>query len=158
MPQISLIACMAHNRVIGYQNHIPWHLPEDLAFFKKKTQGTTVIMGRNTFHSIGHPLPNRQNIVLTHKPETISPSLTTASSLDHALKISYNNHIFLIGGSQVYHEGLSYAHALYLTILDQEFEGDTFFPKFRHLFTCTEQTAFQTRTLSGAYTVWKPNQ
>jgi dihydrofolate reductase len=106
---ISLIAAMTCNRVIGYQNRMPWHLPADLQHFKALTLGKPLIMGRKTFESIGKPLPNRQNIVLTRGLGDINSGVTIAHTLEQALPL---------------------ASRMYLTLIDTELEGDTFFPEW----------------------------
>jgi dihydrofolate reductase len=127
---LSLIAAMTRNRVIGYQNRMPWHLPADLQHFKAITLGKPVIMGRKTFDSIGKPLPHRQNIVLTRGNDAI-PGITLAHSLDEALTLAEpKTEIMVIGGSELFQQALPLAKHMYLTLIDTELEGDTFFPEW----------------------------
>ncbi|GFN45058.1 type 3 dihydrofolate reductase [Candidatus Regiella insecticola] len=127
---ISLIAALAHNRVIGMQNLMPWHLPADLAWFKRNTLGKPVIMGRKTFESIGRPLPGRLNIVLSHQPEA-DQGVTWVSSIDQALATAVNvPEVMIIGGGNLYTQFLPYANRMYLTHISAIVEGDTYFPNY----------------------------
>lgn len=134
---INIIAAMAKNRVIGWDGKIPWNIPEDKSYFKKITSGSIVIMGRRTFEEIGFPLPNRYNIVVSGQKSFSGDSLCTAVSTGNALEIARNyaekhgiSEIFLCGGEKIYTHGLQYAQRIYLTELDDEYKGDTFFPVF----------------------------
>jgi len=128
-PIISIIAAMAHHRVIGIRNELPWDLPEDMAHFRKTTQQKPVVMGRKTFESIGKPLPGRKNIIITRDPQWSFPGCLTVHSLEEAIKAGEGfPEIMIIGGAQIYKEALSKAHKLYLTFIDMEVEGDAFFP------------------------------
>jgi dihydrofolate reductase len=121
---------MANNRVIGYKNQLPWHLPADLKHFKALTLGKPVIMGRKTFMSIGKPLPGRQNIVITSQELNV-PNVTTVNSLTEAItKIQPCQEIMIIGGATLYESALPIATRMYLTFIDHTFTGDTFFPKW----------------------------
>lgn len=134
MGDIIIIAAMAANRVIGRDNRLPWSIPEDLRQFKEKTIGYPLIMGRKTFESLGKPLANRQNIVLSRRPDLHLPGCTVVSSLDQALSLCRNREkIFIIGGGQVFKQGLAVATTLILTILDREVPGDIVFPDFAGL-------------------------
>ncbi len=130
---ISLIAAVLKNRVIGKKNKLPWHLPADFAHFKKLTMGHPVIMGKNTFLSIGKPLPNRTNIVLVNDGFTAEGCLI-ARSLDDALALAKKStggeEIFIIGGASVYAQFLPRANRLYLTFIDAGFDGDAYFPEW----------------------------
>lgn len=129
---ISLIAALAHNQVIGMQNLMPWHLPADLAWFKRNTLGKPVIMGRKTFESIGRPLPGRLNIVLSHQPEA-AQGVIWVSSIDQALATAVNlPEVMIIGGGNLYTQFLPYANRLYLTHISAIVEGDTYFPKYEN--------------------------
>lgn len=123
------IAAMARNRVIGNQNDIPWHLPEDFKWFKKKTTGNTLVMGRKTFDSIGKPLPGRKTIVVTRQDIEI-PGVTVVHSLDEIEKLENPGTVFIGGGSEIYKMALPYCSELYLSLVDATPEGDTFFPEF----------------------------
>jgi len=129
--KISLVAAMAENRVIGRDNDIPWHLPEDLRRFKARTHGHWVIMGRRTFESLGKPLPGRTTIVLTSRADFRPEGVRVAASLDEALDMAADqDEVFVLGGEAVYAEALPRADSLYLTIVHAEVEGDTRFPPF----------------------------
>jgi len=131
---ISLIAAVAKNGVIGAKNQLPWYLPEDLKRFKELTTGKVVVMGRKTFESIvarlGKPLPNRTNVVITRQTDLKVPEgAVVQSSLEDALH-SYggSGEVFIIGGGEIYRQGIELADRLYITHVDQEVEGDTKFP------------------------------
>lgn len=136
---LSLILARARNGVIGINNTLPWHLPEDLAFFKRTTMGAPIIMGRKTHESIGRALPGRRNIVVTRNAAYQSPfiitnpattsvavvtSLTAATDLCHDVP-----EVFLIGGAELYQQAMPLASKLYLTEIDHDFAGDAFFPE-----------------------------
>ena len=125
---LSLIVAMTKNRVIGKDNQMPWHLPADLAWFRQNTTGKPVIMGRKTFESIGRPLPKRTNIVLSRQPFEYD-GVIWKDSLESAVDfVRDSEEIMLIGGGQLFNEYLSKADCLYLTEIQTELDGDTFFP------------------------------
>ena len=125
---LSLIVAMTQNRVIGKDNQMPWHLPADLAWFRQNTTGKPVIMGRKTFESIGRPLPKRTNIVLSRQPFEYD-GVIWKDSLESAVDfVRDSEEIMLIGGGQLFNEYLSQADRLYLTEIQTELDGDTFFP------------------------------
>ena len=125
---LSLIVAMTKNRVIGKDNQMPWHLPADLAWFRQNTTGKPVIMGRKTFESIGRPLPKRTNIVLSRQPFEYD-GVIWKDSLESAVDfVRDSEEIMLIGGGQLFNEYLSQADRLYLTEIQTELDGDTFFP------------------------------
>ena len=129
--QISLIAAMGKNRVIGKNNSLPWKLPEDMKRFKELTLGKPVIMGRKTFESIGKPLPNRKNIILTRDKNYKAKECIVVHSKEDALKAAEGNEeIMIIGGEQIFREFLQKADKMYLTFIDEYFEGDTYFPEY----------------------------
>jgi len=129
---ISLIAAMDKNRVIGKGGKLPWNLPADMKYFKDKTLGKPVIMGRKTYESVGKPLPNRTNIIVTHNQDYKAEGCIVVHSVDEALKAAENaEEVMIIGGSQIYEEFLPKANKLYLTIIDTEIEGDTYFPEYK---------------------------
>jgi len=135
IPCVSIIAALARNRVIGRDNRMPWHLPEDLKRFKRLTLGHAVIMGRRTFESIiataGKPLPGRENIVVTRSSVWTRPGCRVANSLDAALAAAHASaEAFVIGGAEIYALAMPLAQRLYLTEIEREFDGDTFFPGF----------------------------
>lgn len=128
---ISLIVAHDKNRVIGYENKMPWHLPGDLQYFKKVTMGKPVIMGRKTFESIGRPLPGRRNIIITRNPDYSAEGIEVVGSVDEALAlVSDVEEIMIIGGEQIFTQCLPLADRLYITIIHHEFEGDTYFPTY----------------------------
>ena len=126
-----LIAAIAANGVIGRNNALPWHLPADLKRFKALTMGHPVVMGRNTFASIGRPLPGRRNLVVTRNPAYRAPGCDTVHSLDAALAAcSGAQEIFIIGGAELYRESLARASRLEFTEIHADFAGDARFPHF----------------------------
>ncbi|KOP83126.1 dihydrofolate reductase [Cytobacillus solani] len=127
---ISLMWAMDNNHVIGYNNQLPWHLPEDLKFFKRTTMGHPIAMGRKTWDSIGRPLPGRENIVITRNPEFTCEGCTVLNSVEALLEYSRQKEeeIFVIGGAEIFKLILPDADKLYLTRIYDEFKGDTFFP------------------------------
>ena len=129
---ISIIAAMSKNRVIGINNRLPWHLPADLAHFKRVTLGKPILMGRHTHHSIGRSLPGRPNIVLSKNPNChVADGCLLASDLPNALAlVKEHKELMVIGGSGLYAHILPSADYLYLTLIDEEFVGDTWFPEF----------------------------
>lgn len=134
-PRICIIAAVARNGVIGIGNRMPWHLSEDMKRFKRLTLGHAVIMGRKTFESIvstsGKPLPGRDNIVVTRSSEWARPGCRTAPSLEAALaEVHEPRDAFVIGGAEIYALALPIARRLYVTEIERDFDGDTFFPPF----------------------------
>lgn len=129
---ISFLLAMDRNQLIGNKNELPWHLPNDLRYFKKKTLGHPVVMGRKTFDSIGKALPDRENIVLTHNPDFSNDDVTSFPSVDAFLNsgIAYGHECFIIGGAGIFKAFLPFADRLYITHIDAEFEGDTYFTGF----------------------------
>lgn len=129
---ISIIAAIGQNRELGKDNKLLWHLPEDLARFKKITTGHPVIIGRKTFESLGRPLPERLNIVITRDKNYRPQGVITANSLEEALEAAQkkDNNIFIIGGGQLYQQTINIADKLYLTVVEGQFEADTFFPDY----------------------------
>ncbi|XTP52684.1 dihydrofolate reductase [Niallia sp. Krafla_26] len=129
---ISFIVAMDKNRVIGKENQLPWHLPEDLKFFKRVTMGHPIIMGRKTHESIGKPLPGRENIIVTRNKDYKSEGCTVIHSLEDLRQFANqkNEEVFVIGGAQLFIETFPIADRLYITEIHHEFDGDTFFPEF----------------------------
>ncbi len=125
---ISIIVAMTENRVIGLQGAMPWHLPDDLKRFKSLTTGHPIIMGRKTYASIGKPLPQRTNIVLT-RSALDDEGIQTARDLQHALELAANNdETFIIGGGEIYQLALPHTQRCYVTQIHATLEGDTIFP------------------------------
>jgi len=130
-PSISLIVAIAENGVIGARNQLPWHLPDDLRHFRAITTGHTVITGRKNYESIGRPLPNRRNIVVSRQRGFDAPGCLVAHSLDEALAMAATeSEVFVIGGAQLYAQALPFATRLYLTEIHTTVPGDTMFPVF----------------------------
>lgn len=131
-PRISLIAAMAEDRIIGRDNAMPWHLPADLAHFKRITLGKPVVMGRKTLESIGRPLPGRHNIVVSRNPEYAPEGVTVVADLDAALAVAGDvPELMIIGGATLYAQMLPKADRLYLTFIELRVEGDARFPDWR---------------------------
>ena len=126
-----MIAAMGRDRVIGLCNKMPWHLPADLQWFKKTTLGSPVIMGRKTYDSIGRPLPGRLNIILSRNTKLEIQGCTVVNSLEAALLAAKGaEEVFITGGAHLYEKFLGDADRLYLTLIDADFEGDTYFPDY----------------------------
>lgn len=128
-----MIAAMGKNRVIGLDNKMPWHLPADLQWFKKTTLGKPIIMGRKTYDSIGRPLPGRLNIILSRNESLTIDGCYVVNSIEEAIeraKKENTNEVFITGGSHLYELCLERADSLYLTQIEADFEGDTFFPDY----------------------------
>ncbi|MCL4121095.1 UNVERIFIED_CONTAM: hypothetical protein GTU68_044418 [Idotea baltica] len=122
---------MADNRTIGRNNELPWHLPDDLKYFKSVTMGKPIVMGRKTFDSIGRPLPGRLNIVITRNTEWQHPGVKTAASLQQAVAIAAPiQEVMVIGGEEIYRTAIELADRLYVTRVQAEVEGDAFFPQY----------------------------
>lgn len=137
--RLSLIAAMAANRTIGRAGRLPWHLPGDLARFKRITMGCPLIMGRKTFASIGRILPGRKTIVLSRQPDYRVPGALVLNGLDAALKEVWDfDEVFICGGEQLYREALPLAQRIYLSELRREVAGDTFFPEIPEHFLVIE--------------------
>lgn len=133
-PPLTLMAALAHNRVIGRDNRLPWRLPADLRFFKQTTMGKSLLMGRRTWESIGRPLPGRRMIVLTGHPGYSAPGCTVAHSLDEALTLAGPvAEIMVIGGAALYAQTLPLAARLYLTVVEADIPGDVWFPEWNRL-------------------------
>jgi dihydrofolate reductase len=128
--KITLVAAIASNNVIGKENSLPWNIPEDLKRFKQMTSGHTILMGRKTFDSIGRPLPNRQNIVMTKDENFEQEGIKVINDFDEALELikESNEDVFIIGGSKIYELFEPVANSLAITRILKDFEGDAFFP------------------------------
>jgi dihydrofolate reductase len=135
--RIAMIWAMASNGVIGRHNKLPWHLPNDLKYFKRLTSGKTVIMGRKTYESIGRPLPNRINIVITRANDFHAEGIKVVNSLPAALElaaaetlISGAEEVIVIGGAEIYKLCLPLAERLYVTLVHADVDGDARFPEW----------------------------
>lgn len=129
---ITIIAAIATNNALGKNNDLIWHLPADLKRFKKLTSGHHIVMGRNTFESIGRPLPNRTTIIITRNKDYFKEGCLIAYSLEEALELAkFDDEIFIIGGAQIYDYALknNLADALEITLVHHSFDADAFFPK-----------------------------
>lgn len=135
---ISLLVAYANGRVIGKDGKMPWHLPNDLRYVKNTTTGHTVVMGRKTFESIGRPLPNRRNVIMTRNKDFSAPGVEVVHSKADVLALG---DVFILGGANVYAQFLDVADRLYITKIDLDTEGDTFFPEWdRDAFTLVSAT------------------
>jgi dihydrofolate reductase len=157
---ISMIVAMSPRRVIGSQGKLPWHIPEDLKRFRIKTMGFPILMGRKTFESIGRALPGRENWVLSRQPFE-HPGVRDARSLDQALdqiqKEGRYREVFIIGGSQVYTQAMPMCQRILVTLVQQEVEGDVFFPEInpREFFeSAREETVSPSTGLSLVFSVY----
>ena len=137
---ISIIAAMTKNRVIGRDGVIPWSIPEDLRRFKELTMGHPIIMGRKTYEKIGHPLPGRVNIILTRQRNYRVPGCKVFHSLaDAVVACGEDEEVFICGGGELYRHAISLAERIYLTLINIECAGDTFFPAIPAEFEETER-------------------
>jgi dihydrofolate reductase len=129
---ISLMVAHDPNYVIGKDNALPWHIPEDLAYFKKHTVGKGMVMGRNTFESIGRPLPKRRNIIVTRNKAYQAEGADVVHGIDEAIRLAADVHeeVMVIGGEQIFRTVLPIADRLYITLIHKPFDGDTFFPEY----------------------------
>lgn len=128
---IILIAAMARNRVIGKDNKLPWHIPEELQLFKKTTMGFPMIMGRKTFDSFPAPLPGRRHIVLSRNQEYQPDGCEIATSMNQAIALCGDStKVFIIGGAEIFSQSIDVATTIQLTLIDRDVEGDVSFPYF----------------------------
>jgi len=131
MTILSMIVAHADNRVIGKNNDMPWHLPADLAYFKKTTLGKPIIMGRKTYESIGRPLPGRKNIVISRDVAYQAAGVEVVNSVEAALALVKDcEEVMVIGGGAIYQHCLVAAQRLYITHIDADIAGDTYFPEY----------------------------
>ncbi len=125
----SMIWAMGKDHALGCKNRMPWYLPADFAYFKKVTLGKPVIMGRKTFESIGKPLPGRKNIIITRNKTFKCEGCIIVDSIEKAKEYTVDAEAFIIGGAEVYNAFLPLADKLYVTLIDEVFEADAYFPK-----------------------------
>lgn len=128
----SIIAAKSDNHVIGKDNDLVWHMPADLKFFKNKTKGHWVIMGRKTFESMDGPLPNRTHIIITRQPDYRAAGCYVTDNVDDAFKIAEDQQleeVFILGGAEIYAQTVDKADRMFITEIKSTFEGDTFFPE-----------------------------
>ena len=158
-PIISLISAIAKDRGIGYQNKLLVHLPADLKHFKSVTSSHMVIMGQTTYESMGKALPNRENIVLTKDQNFTLDDARVMYSIDDALAYANNSgeaEVFFIGGASIYAQSIKFADKLYLTLIDQTYPADTFFPEYENDFELLEESeVYDYNGLKFKYTQWK---
>ncbi len=128
---LSIMVAMDKNRVIGINNTLPWHLPADLQHFKKTTMGKPIVMGRKTYESIGKPLPGRRNIILTRQSDYQAAGCDIFTDIENLLdNLANESEVMIIGGAEIFKRVLPITQRLYLTLIDHEFAGDTFFPQW----------------------------
>ncbi len=154
--KLSLIVCMAKNRVIGRGSEIPWDVPGEQKIFRRATSGHTVIMGRKTYESIGRALPRRTNIVVTRQSNYDAPGCTVVSDISSALDAvpDEEDEVFIIGGGQLYAETVDRADRIYLSILSTEIDGDITFPEFdEDDFLSLSTEAFADALIPYTYTI-----
>lgn len=137
------VVAMSLNRVIGKNNQLPWHFPADLKHFKSLTTGQTVIMGRKTFDSIGKPLPNRENFVISRTPRENKEHLSFFSSIEEAIRSVKTADGFIIGGADIYAQTMNQIDGIYLTQIYQNYEGDAFYPEISNEFSIASESRIQ---------------
>ncbi|WP_017187152.1 dihydrofolate reductase [Alkalibacillus haloalkaliphilus] len=127
--KLSLIVAMDDNQVIGLNNDMPWHLPNDLKYFKKVTSDSTIVMGRKTFESIGRPLPNRHNIIMTRNDQYTQEGCSVVRNWEELPPlVEGEEEVFIIGGSELFKDALNQVDYMYITKIHETFDGDTYFP------------------------------
>ena len=136
---IEMISAISKNKAIGKDNSLLWNIPEDMKHFVKTTKGKTVVMGSNTFFSIGKPLKNRRNIVLSRDPSKFKEYDVEVIS-DYNEILSLNEDVIIIGGEKIYNLFLEHTDILHLTVVDKEYDGDTFFPDYEDLFSIVKDS------------------
>ena len=128
---LSIVVAMDKNRLIGKDNKLPWHLPADLAYFKKITTGKSIVMGRKTHDSIGRPLPNRRNIVISRNSKTLITGCEVLTNIDEVLSITKDeDEVMVIGGASLCEQLLPQVSRLYITKIEGKFDGDVYFPEY----------------------------
>jgi len=139
---VSAVVAIAENNAIGKDNQLLWHLPADLKHFKQITSGHTIIMGRKTYDSIGKPLPNRRNIVITRTAGLQIPGVEVTGNVEEALALCANEaEVFIIGGAEIYKTTLAVTDRIYLTRVHENYEADAFFPEID--FNAWEETSVE---------------
>jgi dihydrofolate reductase len=143
---INLIVAMSSNGVIGKENQLPWHLPEDLKRFRLITNNNVVVMGRKTHLSIGKVLPNRLNVILSRDTKWYNPlgdNCVVCYSVEEVIEKFKYRDLFIIGGSEIYNQFLPHTDKIYLTLIDKDFEGDTYFPNLGDNWKEVERETFE---------------
>lgn len=161
MLTISLIVAVAKKGVIGVNNTLPWHLPEDLKRFRALTTGHHIIMGRKTYESLGRLLPDRTTVIVTRNKNYMVEGALIAHSMQGAIKLSKNDaEVFIIGGAELYKEGLKLAQQLYITEVDLDVPGDAFFPDldFSEWQEMAREVHMSEKGLSFAYVTYQRRQ
>ena len=159
---ISHLVAAAENNVIGKDNKIPWHLPNDLKFFKNKTWGMPVVMGRNTYESLDKPLPGRINVVITSKPDWNREGVLVANTIDKAVQKACGTdckEVFIIGGGEIFRQSMDIANRIYLTRVHANPEGDTFYPFYDDskwtLVSADHRTADEKHAFAYTFQTWE---
>jgi dihydrofolate reductase len=130
---VTIVVAIAENYAIGKNNQLLWHMPADLKHFKQITSGHTIIMGRKTYDSVGKPLPNRRNIIISRQDVTI-PGCEVVKSVDEALELCTNEEeVFIVGGAEIYRLAINKNDRIYLTIIHHSFDADSFFPEIDYM-------------------------
>lgn len=157
--KLSIIAAIGKNRELGKNNQLLWNIPSDMKRFRELTMGHPVIMGRKTFESIGRPLPNRTNIVVTKQQDFHPEGVRVCESLERAVEVANSidsTEIFIIGGAQIYGQAIDIADRLYLTIIDQSFDADAFFPDYSRFKIVIESTNNMENNISVTFLTLAP--
>lgn len=159
---LSLLVAASENNVIGKDNQLPWHLPNDLKYFKNLTWGMPILMGRKTFDSIGKPLPGRKSIVITRNTDWQQENVVVVHSIEGAIKMAKQDdikEIFVIGGAEIFHTSFKMAIRIYLTRVHAEIEGDVFFPELPEsdwkLISAKRYEADEKNTFAHTFQVWE---
>ncbi|MBY0314702.1 MAG: dihydrofolate reductase [Bdellovibrionales bacterium] len=158
---ISHIAAVSKNGVIGNKGELPWHLPEDLKYFKAKTLNRAIIMGRKTFESLGKPLPKRLNIVVSRDPDYQAEGCRSFTSVQDAIAFckdsrEWSEEIFIVGGGEIYKHTLDMADRLYLTLIDKEFNGDARYPDWNKDFKLVSEDKRSENGVDYSFCIFEP--
>lgn len=137
------IVATSRNGIIGNDNQLPWHFSEDLKNFKKLTTGQTIVMGRKTFESIGKPLPNRTNFVLSRSPQKETEGVEYFQSIEEAVHAARTEHVFIIGGEDLFRQTFGLIDGIYLSRIDRNYEGDAIYPDIPSLFKLATQSTLR---------------
>ncbi len=162
---LSQIVAVAKNKVMGINNTLPWDIPEDMKFFREKTKGHVMIMGRKTFDSLGEPLPRRFHIVISSQTNLNynHPHVEVVPNLEQAIQAAakrlpeWPQEVFIIGGSGVFEESFPVTNKIYLTLIDKEFSGDVYYPDIPEQFELTEKKQVE-GLIPFAFTTWERKQ
>lgn len=154
---VSMIAAIGKNYELGKGNDLIWHFREDMKFFKETTTGNTVIMGRNTFESLPHALPNRRNVVITTNADYAAEGAEVVNSIEQALAVTKDDNVFVIGGGKIYEEMIGYADKLYLTEIDAQCDdADVYFPVFdKSQYSSEKLTDFEVDGIHFSHILYK---